>query len=114
MLHLLGRSGVNKASVARVGRRRADAAAQQRTQLSWALNLCIVAVGLPLAWYAVVSWKNAAAVAARLHAPAPQSLADVAREEQERLAVQLLVDERRVARGAAPYFAPRLPGDQLG
>ena len=88
---------------------RPDFGAQRRAQLSLAINLGIIAVGLPLTWNAVVSWKHSTAAAARASSPTPPSLADVAREEQHRLAVQVLVDERRVARGLAPYFAPRLP-----
>jgi len=91
--------------------RAAALAAQKRSQLAVALNLSLVAVCLPLGWNAVVRRKHAAAADAAVAAPRRPTLADAARAEQEQLAVQLLVDERRRARGLPAYFAPRLPGE---
>jgi hypothetical protein len=92
--------------------RTAALAAQRRAQLAVALNLSLVAVCLPIGWNWVVRRKHAAAAlaAASLSSHRP-TLADAARAEQEQLAVQLLVDERRRARGLPAYYAPRLPGE---
>ena len=70
-------------------------------------------VALPLGWNAAVRAKHAAhearsGGAAGVGEASPAAAA--ARAAQEALAVQLLVDERRAARGQPAYYAPRLPG----
>lgn len=98
-------------------------AGESKFQLGIAVNLVLVAVGLPLGWNFIVRRKNTEAAlerakaapvehpepsAAPLPAGLPQPALETAqqreeREKQEKLIVELIVNERRAERGLPPY-----------
>lgn len=70
-------------------------------QLAVAANLAVVAIVLPYVWNRAVDRRVAARAERRAACAAAATASDDA--AAERLAIQLLVNERRAARGLPPY-----------
>jgi len=75
-------------------------ARQKRFQLALAVNLSLIAVGIPIAWNSTVRKKTEAWLAATPDRE-PEWLQ--LQREHEQIAIQLLVNERRAKRGLPPY-----------
>lgn len=76
-------------------------AKQKAFQLAIAVNLSLVAIGLPLSWNTVVRQKSEELRAGDAASVSETTAALLRRNE--RYAVEILVNERRAARGLPPY-----------
>lgn len=73
---------------------------QKRSQFVMAFNLSLLAIALPLGWNMTVKkrWEEFQEAMSKREKGWVKAQA-----EQERLAIQLIVNERRAARGVPPY-----------